>query len=148
MCVIYGAFGPICVSRWQTELDAIIGEHRMDFVGNGFDQGDQEGRCGNTIGFFGKLDEGELRSSVDRHEEVELSLGGLHFGDVDVEEADRIRLELFSLPACRFRSEQDGRSHAVADNDAMTSASDAGLSAGVRTSSHRAAEAYAGGSQR
>src|SRR4051794_30422830 len=44
---------------------------------------------------IGKLDEGELRSSVDRHEEVELSLGGLHFGDVDVEEADRIRLELF-----------------------------------------------------
>src|SRR3954449_11154838 len=37
----------------------------------------------------------ELRSSVDRHEEVELSLGGLHFGDVDVEEADRIGLELF-----------------------------------------------------
>src|SRR4051794_24221114 len=62
---------------------------------NGFDQGDQEGRCGNTIGFFGKLDEGELRSSVDRHEEVELSLGGLHFGHVDVEEADRIGLELF-----------------------------------------------------
>ena len=26
----------ICLSRWQTELDAIIGEHRMDFVGNGF----------------------------------------------------------------------------------------------------------------
>src|SRR4051812_41510935 len=73
--------------------DVICG--RMDFVGNGFDQGDQEGRCGNTIGFFGKLDEGELRSSVDRHEEVELSLGGLHFGDVDVEEADRIRPELF-----------------------------------------------------
>jgi hypothetical protein len=45
----------ICLSRWQTELDAIISEHRMDFVGNGFDQGDQEGRCGNTIGFFGKL---------------------------------------------------------------------------------------------
>src|SRR3954451_10972171 len=85
----------ICLSRWQTELDAIIGEHRMDFVGNGFDQGDQEGRCGDTIGFFGKLDEGELRSSVDRHEEVEFSLGGLHFGDVDVEEADRIGLELF-----------------------------------------------------
>src|SRR3954466_9601325 len=33
----------ICLSRWQPELDAIIGEHRMDFVGNGFDQGDQEG---------------------------------------------------------------------------------------------------------
>src|SRR3954468_21469043 len=85
----------ICLSRWQTELAAIIGNTRRGFVGNVFHQGDQEGRCCNTIGFFGKLDEGELRSSVDRHEEVELSLGGLHFGDVDVEEADRIRLELF-----------------------------------------------------
>src|SRR4051794_32359799 len=45
---------PICVSRRQPELDAIIGEHRMDFVGNGFDQGDQEGRCGNAIGLFGQ----------------------------------------------------------------------------------------------
>jgi hypothetical protein len=58
------------MSRRQSELDTIIGEHRMDFVGNGFDEGDKEGRCGNTIGFFDKLDEGELRSSVDRHEEV------------------------------------------------------------------------------
>src|SRR3954447_6086806 len=81
-------------ARW-VDAPPEYGPRKTLYKGNGLDQGDQEGRCGNTIGFFGKLDEGELRSSVDRHEEVELSLGGLHFGDVDVEEADRIRLELF-----------------------------------------------------
>jgi hypothetical protein len=40
MCVKYGAVWPIGVSRRQPELDAMIGEHRMDLVGNGFDQGE------------------------------------------------------------------------------------------------------------
>jgi hypothetical protein len=38
--------------------------------------------------------EGELGGPVDRNEEVELSLLGPHLGDVDVEEADRVALEL------------------------------------------------------
>ena len=31
------------VSRREGELDAIVGQHGVDFVGHGFDQGDQEG---------------------------------------------------------------------------------------------------------
>ena len=41
-----------------------------------------------------QLDECELAGPVDRHEEVQLALGSLHFGDIDVEVADRIGLEL------------------------------------------------------
>ena len=32
------------ISRREGELDAVVGEHGVDLVGNGFDQGLQEGR--------------------------------------------------------------------------------------------------------
>lgn len=41
-----------------------------------------------------QFDEGELRGSVDGDEHVQLTLFGAHFGNVDVEVADRIALEL------------------------------------------------------
>ena len=41
-----------------------------------------------------QFDEGELGGAVDGHEQVELAFGGLHLGDVDVEVADRVALEL------------------------------------------------------
>ena len=37
---------------------------------------------------------GELRGSIDGHEELELALGRLDLGDIDMEMADRITLEL------------------------------------------------------
>ena len=40
-----------------------------------------------------QLSEGELAGAVDGDEEVELAFGGLHFGDVDMEEADGIGFE-------------------------------------------------------
>jgi hypothetical protein len=40
------------------------------------------------------LDEGELAGSVDGNEEVGLSFCGLQLGDVEMEETDRVRLEL------------------------------------------------------
>jgi hypothetical protein len=36
----------------------------------------------------------KLGGAVDRHERVELTLFSPHFSDVDVEEADRVTLEL------------------------------------------------------
>ncbi len=65
----------------------------MDLVGHCFDEGCEEGRCGDAVGFVHQLDEGEFAGPVDGNEEIELSFGGLHFGDVDVEEPDRIGLE-------------------------------------------------------
>lgn len=41
-----------------------------------------------------QFDVGKLGGAVDRHEHVELTLLGSHFGNVDVEVADRIALEL------------------------------------------------------
>ena len=81
------------MARRQAELDAVVGQYRVDFVRDGFDERDEEGRSGDAIGFLDQLNEGELRRAVDGDEEVELSLGGLHFGDVDVEEADGIGFE-------------------------------------------------------
>ena len=59
----------------QAELDAVVGQYRVDFVRDGFDERDEEGRSSDAIGFLDKLNEGELRRAVDGDEEVELSLG-------------------------------------------------------------------------
>src|SRR3954470_572525 len=76
------------------ELNAIIREHRMDFIGNGRDQAQQKlpRYCGG--GLFVQFDESELGGAVDRYEHMELALFGPHLGNIDVEEADRVALEL------------------------------------------------------
>jgi len=81
-------------STRRRELDAIVAKHRTDFVGY---------RCNKMAEEFGgefrrsllmQLDEGELRGPVDGDEEMELAFFGPHFGDIDMEEADWIGLEL------------------------------------------------------
>jgi hypothetical protein len=74
----------------QAELDAVVGEHGVDPVGHGGDEGDEEGRGGDPGGRLHQLDEGELAGAVDGDEEIELAFGGLNLSDVDVEEADRV----------------------------------------------------------
>ena len=56
-----------------------------------------------------ELGDGELTGPVDAHEEMELFFGGLHLGNVDVEEPDRGALELlpFGLVAVHFRQAGD-----------------------------------------
>jgi hypothetical protein len=41
-----------------------------------------------------KFNERELRRPINGNEEIEPALDSLHFGDIDMEEADRIDLEL------------------------------------------------------
>ena len=85
----------IAVERQIRELDAIVGKDCMQPIGHGCDQGFKEDdRCG-TIGLFMQLDEGELRGSVDSNEYIEFAFLRPDFGNVDVEEADRVKLELF-----------------------------------------------------
>ena len=84
----------LAILRKVGELDSVVGEHGVDAVWNGFDECFKEGRGSSHICFFDQFDYGELRSSVDGHEEVELALSGPHLGQVDVEEADRIAVEL------------------------------------------------------
>jgi len=79
---------------WQIgELDAIVGEHDLDSVGHGGDKGLQEGARGLRIGLVDELSDCELGGAVGLDEEIEFALRRrLHFGDIDVEEADRIDL--------------------------------------------------------
>ena len=78
----------IGISCRERELNAVIGQHGVDFVGDRFDKGRQEGRRGHAVCFFSELGEGEFAGPVDGHEEEELSLRGLDLGEVDMEEAE------------------------------------------------------------
>jgi hypothetical protein len=44
--------------------------------------------------FLVQLDEGELGGAIDGYQQVKPAFGCLHFGDVDMEEADGVSLEL------------------------------------------------------
>ena len=80
-------------SPWYRELDAVVGENGMDLVGYGRDEmGRKSGGHGGCL--LMELDKGELRRAVDGDEEMELALFCPDFGDVDMEEADRVGLEL------------------------------------------------------
>lgn len=46
-----------------------------------------------------QLHEGEFAGAIDGNVEIELALGGLHLGNVDMKVPDRISLELL---LCRF----------------------------------------------
>jgi hypothetical protein len=81
------------VTRREAGLDAVVGQDRVDAVGHGGNKGFEEGRGCDAGGALDQLDKGELAGAVDGHEAVELAFGGLHRGDVDVEEADRVGLE-------------------------------------------------------
>jgi len=66
----------------------------VDFVGNGLHQRPEK-VPGNASGsLLNKLGKGELGSSIDGYEEIEPTFRRLHLGNVDVEKADRIALEL------------------------------------------------------
>ena len=97
------------IARWEGELDPIVGENRVNLVGDGRDQSFKEGRGGGPSRLPDQLHEGELAGAIDGDVEVELAFSGLELSDVDVEIADRISLELFRrrLAAFDFRQSAD-----------------------------------------
>jgi hypothetical protein len=76
------------------EVGSVVGEDGVDLVGDGGDQAAQEVRSRPTGHFLMQFDEGELRGPVDGDDQIELAFGGSHLGEVDMEIADRIGLEL------------------------------------------------------
>ena len=76
------------------EVGAVVGEDRVDLVGNRCDETTQEVGGGAARDLLVQLDEGELGRSVDGDQKIELSLRCPDFGDVDVEVADRGGFEL------------------------------------------------------
>ena len=79
MCCI-GRSRTVRVSRRQTKLNAVVGENRMDFIRDNFNERDEESRRLDAIGLFDKLREGELRGAVYGHEKIEFSFRRLHLG--------------------------------------------------------------------
>ena len=75
------------------ELGAVVGHDRVQTIGDGFEQGFQEGDGGRLICLLVQGCERELRGPVDGDEQMELALGRADLGNVDVDEADRIGLE-------------------------------------------------------
>lgn len=84
----------VSVVRHIGKLDAVIGQHRVDRIGDRLDRVAQELGGKHLAGSFVQLDQGELAGPVDRDEQSQLALCRLHLGDVDVEVTDQIGLEL------------------------------------------------------
>ena len=93
--------GPMA-PRWR------LGENCMDLIWHSFEHVLKELPSSASVSRFNKLGDSELGCAVDADEEVELALGGLHFGDVDVEEPDRVALELLTLRLVPFNVRQPG----------------------------------------
>lgn len=85
------------VARLLGELDAIVGQYGVDLIGHSLEHVLQELPSSLSISRFNELSDGELGCPVDADEEKELSLSGLHFRDVYVEEPYGIALELLAL---------------------------------------------------
>ncbi len=95
--------GSLAILRQIGELDAVVREHGMDPIRDSRDQRLEESRRSLHIGAFDQLHESELRSAVDGHKEIELAFGGAYLGQVDMEVADRIALELLPSGLAAFR---------------------------------------------
>jgi hypothetical protein len=76
------------------KVDAVVSENRVHLVGHGFDQVVQKVARHARCDLLMQLNKGELRCAVDGHEEIEAALLSPDLGDVDVEVADWVRLEL------------------------------------------------------
>lgn len=85
-------------SSRRYEVNAVIGENGMDFVGCGCDESEQELACNARGRFVMQLGESKFRGPVDSNEEIEFALRGTDFGDVDMEVTDGIGLVLASYP--------------------------------------------------
>ena len=75
------------------EVSSVVGEDRVDLVGDGGDQATQEVPSGPARHLLMQFNEGELRGPIDRDDKIELALSGSNLGDIDMEIADRVRLE-------------------------------------------------------
>ncbi len=76
---------------------AVVGEDGVDAVRDGTGELLEESGGGVAVGLGFQACEGDLGGSVDRDEEVELALCGADLGDVEVEVADGVGLELLAL---------------------------------------------------
>ena len=74
-------------------MGPVVGEDRVDLVGDGGDQAAQEVARRAARHLLMQFDEGELRRSVDGDDELEFAFCCSDFSDVDMKIADRVSLE-------------------------------------------------------
>ena len=84
------------------ELDSVVGQDGVDLIGHSLEHVLQELPSRLSVSRVNELGDSELGRPVDANEQVELALGGLHLGNVDVEEPDGIPLELLALRLVTF----------------------------------------------
>ena len=89
--------GGVAIARRLGELDAVVGEGRVDAIRHGFQEVFEELPGGPSISLVDALRHRKLAGAVDADEQIKLALSGLRLGDVDVEEADGIALEALAL---------------------------------------------------
>ncbi len=99
---------PVGVTWREGELNAVVGKHRMDFVRDGFDESDEKSRSGCSAGLLDQLNEGEFARAINGDIEIELALGGVDLGDVDMEIADWISFEFLLRRFIAFDLGQPG----------------------------------------
>ena len=75
------------------ELNTVISEDGVNFIGDGIDQVSQEPSCHQFPSLIVELSEGEFGCPVHGHEEIELPLFGSDLGNIDVEIADGVLFE-------------------------------------------------------
>src|SRR3982751_6913901 len=85
------------------EVRAIVGQNRVHPLGHSRDQVSEEVARDAAGDPLMQRHEGELGRAVDRNQQVELALLGPHLREVDVEEADRVRLEAGALGLVALR---------------------------------------------
>lgn len=74
-------------------LDAIVGQNGVDYIGNSSDEMTQELRGNGAYHPIVQLDKSKLGSAINGNKQVQLPFFGLHFGNVEVKIADGIGFE-------------------------------------------------------
>lgn len=82
------------VSRLLRELDAVVCQDRVDLVRHGFQKEFKEFPGCLAVRLFNQLRDGELAGSVNGDKEMEFAFFCSDLGNVDVEIANRVSLEL------------------------------------------------------
>src|SRR3546814_14349261 len=87
------------------ELNAIVGQHRVDLVGNGIEESLEKAGSDELRRLPVDPGEDQLGGPVDGYEQIGLAALVAQFGDVAVKIAALVSLESFGLPAIRLRQE-------------------------------------------
>jgi hypothetical protein len=79
------------------ELDSVVRQDGVDLVGHSLKHVLKEFPCGAPVSLVHQLANGERAGAVNADKEREFAFSGLHFGNVDVKEPDRVAFELLTL---------------------------------------------------